>query len=48
MSVIMTPDELAARKRRNAWIASAIVAFIVLVFFISMVRVESGIAAGAS
>jgi hypothetical protein len=48
MSVIMTPDELAARKRRNVWIAAAIVAFVVLVFLITMVKVENGILAGAS
>ncbi len=48
MSVILTPDELAARKRRNLWIALAISAFVVLVFFISMVKVENGIVAGGS
>ncbi|MEZ5959454.1 MAG: hypothetical protein R3C30_03375 [Hyphomonadaceae bacterium] len=48
MSVILTPDELAARKRRNLWIALAIAAFVVLVFFITMVKVEGGILAGAS
>ena len=48
MSVIMTPDELAARKRRNLWIAVAIAAFVVLVFLVTMVRVEDGIVAGAS
>jgi hypothetical protein len=48
MSAIMTPDELAARKRRNLWIALAIAAFVVLVFLITMVKVEDGIVAGAS
>jgi len=48
MSVILTPDELAARKRRNLWIAVAIAAFVVLVFLITMVKVEDGIVAGAS
>lgn len=48
MSVILTPDELAARKRRNLWIALAIAAFVVLVFLITMVKVEDGIVAGAS
>lgn len=47
MSVIMTPDELAARKRRNVWIAVAIAAFVVLVFLVTMVRVEDGIVAGS-
>ena len=48
MSVILTPDELAARKRRNFWIATAIVAFVVLVFLVSIVKVQNGILAGAS
>ena len=48
MSVIMTPEELQARKRRNLWIALAIAAFVVLVFLITMVKVEDGIVAGAS
>jgi hypothetical protein len=42
MSVILTPDELKARKRRNVWIAIAILAFVVLVFFITMARVKAG------
>ena len=48
MSVILTPEELKARKRRNLWIALAIGAFVVLVFLITMVKVEDGILAGAS
>jgi signal peptidase I len=48
MNIVLTPDELKARQRRNVWIALAITAFIVLVFFISMVKVESGIVAGGS
>jgi hypothetical protein len=48
MSVILTPDEVQARKRRNLWIALTIAAFVVLVFFITMVKVENGILAGAS
>jgi hypothetical protein len=48
MSVILTPDEVKARKRRNLWIALAISAFVVLVFLITMVKVEDGIVAGAS
>jgi hypothetical protein len=48
MSVILTPEELQARKRRNVWIALSITAFIVLVFLITMVRVGDGIVAGAS
>lgn len=48
MSLIMTPDELAARKRRNLWIALAIVGFVVLVFLVTMTRVGEGIAAGGA
>lgn len=48
MSVIMTPEEVQARKRRNVWIALAIGAFVVLVFLITVVKVEDGIVAGAS
>ena len=44
----LTPDEWKARKRRNVWIALTITAFVLLVFFISMVKVESGIVAGGS
>ncbi len=47
-TVTLTPDELKARKRRNLWIALAIGAFVLLVFFISMVKVQDGIVAGAS
>ncbi|MEQ1491334.1 MAG: hypothetical protein ABL932_12380 [Terricaulis sp.] len=47
-TVTLTPDEQKARKRRNVWIALTITAFVLLVFFISMVKVESGIVAGGS
>lgn len=43
MSVIMTPDELKARKRRNLWIALAIGAFVVLVFLITMTKLQAGL-----
>ena len=43
MSVIMTPEELVARKRRNLWIAVAIGAFIVLVFFITLAKLQAGV-----
>lgn len=42
-SLIMTPDELRARKRRNVWIALAIVAFIVLVFAITLVQLQGNV-----
>ena len=44
MSVIMTPEELKARKRRNLWIALSIVAFVVLVFAITMAKIGGNIA----
>lgn len=47
MSVVLTPEQIKARKRRNVWIALSITAFIVLVFLITMVRVGDGIVAGA-
>lgn len=40
MSALMTPDELEARKRRNVWIAVSILAFVVLVFAITMTRLQ--------
>lgn len=43
MSSIMTPDELKARKRRNLWLAVAIGAFVLLVFLITLVRLQAGV-----
>ena len=39
----MTPEELQARKRRNLWIALAIVAFVALVFLITMTKLQEGL-----
>ena len=36
----LTPEELRARKRRNVWIALALVAFIVLVFATTVIRLQ--------
>ncbi len=47
-TIVLTPEELKARNRRNLWIAASIGAFVVLVFLITMVKVENGIVAGAS
>lgn len=44
MSVILTPEELAARKRRNVWIALAVGGFIVLVFVITVAKMGAGMA----
>lgn len=47
-AVTLTPDELKARKRRSLWIALAIAAFVVLVFFITLTKLQAGLVAGAS
>ncbi|MGE0292644.1 MAG: hypothetical protein AB7P97_09830 [Hyphomonadaceae bacterium] len=39
----MTPDELNARKRRNLWIALAIAAFVLLVFLITVAKLQAGV-----
>ena len=41
----MTPQELHARKRRNRWIALGLVAFIVLVFATTVLRLQQNQAA---
>ena len=43
MSVILTPEELKARKRRNLWIALAVAAFVVLVFAITVAQLQGGV-----
>ncbi len=43
----MTPEEIAARKRRNWAIAGALVLFVVLVFTITVLRLMSNIAQSA-
>jgi len=42
MSNIMTPEELAARKRRSLWMALAIGAFVILVFAITLTKLQAG------
>jgi hypothetical protein len=37
----LTPEELAARKRRNRWLAFALVGFIVVVFATTVLRLHS-------
>ena len=39
----MTPEELSARKRRNVWIAVSIVAFVLLVFLITVAKLQAGV-----
>ena len=41
-TVALSPEQTAARRRRNAWIALAIGAFVVLVFLITMTRLQAG------
>ena len=43
MSVILTPEELRARKRRNVWIALSVFAFIVLVFAITLTQMQANV-----
>ncbi len=48
MSLIMTPEELKSRKHRNLWIAIAVGAFVVLVFFITLTKLQAGLVAGGA
>ncbi len=41
----LTDEELTARKRRNLWIALGLVAFIVLVFTTTFLRLKQNIEA---
>jgi hypothetical protein len=41
--VILTPEELKARKRRNVWIALSVGAFVLLVFMITVTKLQAGI-----
>jgi hypothetical protein len=43
MSVILTPEELAARKRRSLFIALAVGAFMLLVFAITLTQMQAGV-----
>lgn len=40
----LTEEELTARKRRNLWIALGLVAFMVLVFLTTFLRLKQNIA----
>lgn len=42
-TVVLTPEELKARSRRNIWIALAIGAFVLLVFLITMTKLQAGL-----
>jgi hypothetical protein len=41
--VTLTPAEVAARKKRNNWIAISLVGFVILVFVLTMAKVGGGI-----
>lgn len=43
MSDVMTPEELKARKRRNLVLALSIGAFMLLVFFITIAKLQGGV-----
>ena len=38
----LTEEELSARKRRNLWLAAALVGFVALVLVITVVRLSQG------
>ena len=40
-SIILTPEQVRARKRRNLAIALSVLAFVVLVFFVTMARMTA-------
>lgn len=46
-TVTLTPEQQKARNRRSIWIALAIGGFVVLVFLITLTKLQAGLAAGA-
>jgi hypothetical protein len=46
-TVRLTPEQEAARKQRNLAIAGGLVAFIVLIFLVTVLRLAQNIAAGS-
>ncbi len=46
--IVLTPEQVRARKRRNIVIALSIVAFCVLVFFVTIARMHAASVAGAT
>jgi hypothetical protein len=45
-TVILTPEEVKARKRRNIWIAISVGGFMALVFAITLAQMNAGVIAG--
>ncbi len=41
--VTLTPEQVAARKRRSQWIAIALFAFVIIIFVLTMNKVGGGI-----
>jgi hypothetical protein len=46
--IILTPEQVRARNRRNLVIALSIAAFVILVFFVTMARMHANSLAGAA
>ena len=44
--IILTPEQVRARGRRNLVIALSIVGFVLLVFFVTMARMNANMHAG--
>lgn len=44
MPVYLTPEQLAARNKRSLWIALGLVAFIVLIFSTTFLRMQRNLA----
>ena len=42
-TITLTPEEQQARKRRNLWLALSIGAFVLLVFLITLSRLQAGV-----
>lgn len=43
--VFLTPEQLAARNKRSLWIALGLVAFILLIFTTTFMRMQANLAA---
>lgn len=41
--VVLTPEEQKARNRRNLWIAVSLGAFMLLVFLITLAKLQAGV-----
>ena len=44
----LSPEQEAARKRRNVWIFWALIGFIVLIFVTTVVRLTGNVATGGA